>query len=229
MPDYEQYCPIAKATEVLGERWTLLVIRELLLGSTQFNDIARGVPGMSRSMLSKRLRQLEQIGMLERLDSAYLATEQCEGLRPILLQLGQWSMTWLLQDPTAEECDVELLMWWAHSRLDISVLPKDDRVVLMFHIMDVAEYYWVVVEASGPSVCLADPGFDLDATISTDAVTIHKIWHGLEPVGSAVKDGRMVFEGKSAITRHLARLLSLDPNSGLLGASGSGPRPKLYT
>ena len=135
--------------EVLGERWTLLVVRELLVGSRKFNDIARGVPGMSRTMLTKRLRHLEAMGLVDRLDNQYLPTEACEELRPAVLGLGQWAAKWLLGDPTADECDALLLMWWAHSRLDTSQLPADRRTVIKFHFTDVVEQFWVVIEPAG--------------------------------------------------------------------------------
>ena len=140
--DYQQYCPISKAMEVLGERWTLLVVREFLVGSRKFNDIARGVPGRSRTMLTKRL----------------------------------------LRDPTVDECDALLLMWWAHSRLDTSQLPADRRTVMKFHFTDVAERFWVVIEPRGTSICLTDPGFDTDATISTEAPVLHKVWYGRQTI-----------------------------------------------
>lgn len=225
---HQQYCPISKAAELLGERWTLLVIRELLIGSRKFNDIARGVPGMSRSLLTKRLRHLETGGLVERLDGNYLPTDACEDLRPTLLGLGLWAGEWILQDPTAEECDVLLLMWWAHSRLDISVLPSGRRTMLMFHFTDVGERFWVVVEQGEASICLTDPGFETDAVISTEAPTMHKIWHGRESLEAVVKSGGIHFNGKPAIIRRLVGLLTLDPSGGLLGASGDGPGPRLY-
>ncbi len=119
---YHQYCSISQAMEVIGERWTLLVVRELLAGSRQFNDIARGLPAMSRSMLTK-----------------HLPTQACEELRPALHVLGNWAVKWVMQDPTAEECDAKQLMWRAHSRLDTSVLPAGRRAVLMFHSPMVAK------------------------------------------------------------------------------------------
>ena len=164
--EYQQYCPISKAAELLGQRWALLVIRELLVGSGKFNDIARGVPGMSRNVLTKRLRHLESGGLVERLDGSYLPTDPCEALRPTVLGLGLWAAEWILQDPTTEECDVLLLMRWAHSRLDISGLPSDRRTTVMFHFTDVGERFWLVVEQGGPSICLTDPGFETDAVIS---------------------------------------------------------------
>ncbi len=226
--EYQQHCPISKAAELLGERWTLLVIRELLAGSRKFSDIARGVPGMSRSVLTKRLRHLETGGLVERLDGSYLPTDACEALRPTVLGLGLWAAEWILQDPTAEECDVLLLMWWAHSRLDISELPSDRPTALMFHFTDVGERYWVVVEQGGTSICLTDPGFETDAVISTEAPTLHKIWHGRESIEAAMKSGGIHFSGKPAITRRLVGLLTLDPSGGLLGATGDGQGPRLY-
>ena len=226
--DYQQYCPISKAVELLGERWTLLVVRELLVGSRNFNDIARGVPGMSRTMLTKRLRQLEAAGLVDRLDGKYIPTEACEDLRPALLGLGHWAAKWILTDPTAEECDALLLMWWAHSRLDTSQLPDDRRTIIMFHFTDVAERFWVVIEPSGTSICLSDPGFGIDATVSTDAPTLHKIWYGRETISNAIKSGELRFNGTRAITRHLPDILSVDPATGLLGPDGNAPSPRMY-
>ena len=226
--EYQQYCPISKAVEVLGERWTLLVVRELLVGSRKFNDIARGVPGMSRTMLTKRLRQLEASGLVERLDGEYLPADACEDLRPALIGLGHWAAKWILTDPTAEECDVLLLMWWAHSRFDTSQLPDNRRTVIMFHFTDVSERFWVVVEPSGTSICLSDPGFDIDAVVSTQAPTLHKIWYGRDTISNAVKSGSLQFEGKQAITRRLPAVLSIDPASGFLGPGANAPAPRIY-
>lgn len=226
---YEQYCPIAKGAELLGERWTILVIRELLAGSRSFNDIARGVPRMSRTMLSKRLRQLQASGLVERLDSSYMPTRACEELRPVLLGLGHWAATWIMQDPTEDDCDVELLMWWAHSRFDVASLPADRRTVLMFHFVDVNERYWTVVERGTCSICLSDPGFETDAFVKTDGPTMFKVWNGREPIEQAIRSGRLRFEGSTAIIRRLPDVLRLDPATGLLGPGGTAPAPRLLS
>lgn len=224
---YEQYCPIAKGAELLGERWTILVIRELLAGSRSFNDIARGVPRMSRTMLTKRLRQLEAAGLIDRLDNRYVTTAACEELRPVLLGLGHWAATWIMQDPTEHDCDVELLMWWAHSRFDIASLPTNRRTVLMFRFIDVNERYWTVVERGACSICLSDPGFETDAVVVTDGPTMFKVWNGREAIDDAVRSGRLRFEGTTAITRRLPHVLRLDPETGLLGPGGGAPAPRL--
>jgi DNA-binding HxlR family transcriptional regulator len=225
---HHQYCAISLGAEVLATRWTLLVVRELLVGSRQFNDIARGLPGISRSMLTKRLRELEAADLVERLDDQYLPTEACQELRPVLMELGEWAWKWLLKDPRADEIDTTLLLWWAHSRLDTSALPDDRRTILMFHFTDVAERFWVIVERDGTSVCVADPGFDTDAVISSEAPTLHKIWHGRGSIDAAVKAGQLRFQGKSAITRQLRKVLTLDPITGLLGADADAPGPRVY-
>lgn len=224
---YEQYCPIAKAAELLGERWTLLVIRELLAGSRTFSDIGRGVPRMSRTMLTKRLRELERSGLVDRVDGQYVPTEACEQLRPMVLGLGLWAATWIMQDPEDEECDAEVLMWWAHSRFDVEALRTDRRVVLEFRFADTNERFWVVVDGGVCSICLSDPGFGTDAVISTNATTMYKVWNGFEPIQAAVRSGRLRFDGNRSITRRLPEVLSLDPSTGLLGPGGGAPAPRL--
>jgi DNA-binding HxlR family transcriptional regulator len=226
---YEQYCPIAKGAELLGERWSILVIRELLAGSRSFNDIARGVPRMSRTMLSKRLRQLQGSGLVERLDSSYVPTTACEELRPVLLGLGHWAATWIMQDPSEDDCDVDLLMWWAHSRFNVASLPTDQRTVVMFHFVDVNERYWTVVERGTCSICLSDPGFETDAFVKTDAPTMFKVWNGREPIEHAIRAGRIRFEGSTTITRRLPDVLRLDPATGLLGPGGTAPARRLLS
>lgn len=226
MKTHGQYCPIAKAVEVLGERWSLLVVRELLIGSSHFNDIARGLPVMSRTMLSKRLRQLEAAGLVERLDGEYELTPAGAELRPIVFGLGDWCARWILEDPTADECDTEVLMWWAHSRLDTSELP-DRRVVLKFTFSDDGRIYWVVAEEMGCSVCLHDPGFDVDAVIATDSITLHKIFYGRESLRDALRADRLQFDGANAIIRRLPKVLALMPPD-VMGVTASSPQPQMF-
>jgi DNA-binding HxlR family transcriptional regulator len=226
MKSYGQYCPIAKAVEVLGERWSLLVMRELLIGSTTFNDISRGLPAMSRSMLSKRLRELEQAGIVERLDGGYHLTPAGAELRPIVFGLGDWCAKWLLEDPLAPECDPDVLMWWGHPRLDTSPLP-DRRVVLRFLFPDHSRQMWVVIEDMGCSVCLHDPGYELDATITADSTVLTKVWFGRQTVQSAIKAGEIKFEGTPAITRRLPQVLTID-EAVAMGATPEAPTPTRF-
>ncbi len=137
---YGQYCPITRAVEVLGERWSMLIVRDLLCGMTRFNELARGNPRLSRTLLSKRLRQLEQAGIVDHIGDEYLLTEAGDDLRPVVMGLGEWGAKHQFGDPRESELDPELLMWWVHGRLDFSVLP-DRRYVFEFRFVDQPDPY----------------------------------------------------------------------------------------
>ncbi|MET0490277.1 MAG: helix-turn-helix domain-containing protein, partial [Acidimicrobiales bacterium] len=133
MRDYGQYCPVALGSEVLADRWTPLILREMVLGSTRFNDIERGLPGISRSLLVQRLRHLERKEVLERRPAAggrgseYHLTEAGEDLGGVIMSLGEWAVRWKLAEPELEEVDPRVLTWWMHLRMDEERLP-DRRV-----------------------------------------------------------------------------------------------------
>ncbi len=203
-----QYCPVSRAVDVLGERWTMLIVRELLVGTTRFNDLARGMPGLSRSLLTKRLRQLERAGLVERLDGEYHLTEAGAALKPVVFSLGEWAARYIFGDPRPSELDAELLVWWMHKRLDTTHLPAR-RTVLHVRFTDDPRRYWIVVDADGPSVCDADPGFAVDVTITADVATLHRVWLGREPINQAVRAGGLAFEGPRALTRRMPDVLQL--------------------
>lgn len=207
---YGQYCPISRALDVLGERWSLLIIRDMLVGSTRFNDLARGMPGLSRTLLTKRLRQLERAGIVERYDGRYLLTDAGRELEPIVFGLGAWGARWSFGDPEPAERDPELLVWWMHTRLDTSELPGDHHV-LHISFRDDPRRFWIVVERGTPSVCLSDPGFEVDVTIATDVDALQQLWLGRLRLRDAVRDGRVEFLGPSALTRRMPRVLLLSP------------------
>ena len=207
---YGQYCPITRAVEVLGERWSVLILRDMLVGATRFNDIARGNPRLSRTLLSKRLRQLEQAGVIEHVDDEYLLTPAGEDLRSVVFGLGEWGAKWQFDDPRDSELDPELLMWWVHGRLDYSQMP-DRRLVFEFRFSDQPQWFWILKDSQGPSICLHDPGFGVDAMVRTDLSTMYQVWLGKLPLRSAVKDGRLELHGSPAIVRRLPATLELSP------------------
>jgi DNA-binding HxlR family transcriptional regulator/putative sterol carrier protein len=221
MPDSEdtervghgQYCPVSRAVDLLGERWTMLIVRDMLVGATRFNDLARGLPGLSRSLLTKRLRQLERSGLVDRLDGEYFLTDAGKALRPIVFGLGEWSAKYIFGDPRPSELDPELLVWWMHKRIDMSQLPAG-RTVLHVRFADDPRRYWIVIDAQGPSVCDADPGFDVDVTITADVATLHRVWLGSEPITDAMRAGRLTFEGPRALTRRMPDALLLSELAG---------------
>jgi len=208
MSEYHQYCPIAKAVEVVGERWSLLIVREMLVGARRFNEIARGLPGISRTLLSSRLRQMERAGLIERRNSGYALSPAGEDLAPLVFGLGAWAQTWILGDPEPEELDPTLLIWWGHSRLHTDLLPKE-RTVLEFRFVDHENRYWLLVEPSGTSICEYDPGFGIEAVITTDLFTLHRVWNGREEFRAALRADRIHLEGDRATVRQLPEVLSI--------------------
>jgi DNA-binding HxlR family transcriptional regulator len=215
---YGQYCPIARALDVLGERWSLLILRDMLVGATRFNDLARGLPGLSRSLLTKRLRQFERAGLVERIDSEYLLTDAGRDLEPVVFGLGEWGAKWSFGDPDPEELDAQLLVWWMHTRLDTSDFPGR-RQVLHIRFTDETRRFWVVIESGEPSVCLADPGFEVDVTITTDVSSLYQVWLGRLPLSDAVRSGQVEFAGPTALCRRMPSVLKLSPVADLVDAA----------
>jgi len=207
-PAYGQYCPIARAVEVVGERWSLLILRDLLQGTTRFNDLARGLPGLSRTLLTKRLRQFERAALVERIDGDYVLTEAGLQLEPVVFALGKWGARWAFDEADPNELDAELLVWWIHQRVDISSFPGKRQV---FHLSfrDDARQWWIVVESGVPSVCHADPGYDVDVTVSSDVRTLYEVWLGRTPMKDAVASGRLAFLGPPVLTRRMPSVFRL--------------------
>jgi len=180
---YHQFCPVAKAMELLDERWTLLVIRELLAGSRHFNDLRRGLPRMSPTLLSKRLNQLVVGGVIERRrdgrEVVYAPTRAGEELRPAIELLGAWGMRWtgVLGDV---DLDPKLLMWDLHRNVDRALVPPGTTVV-RFDFTDVAARqgrWWIVLTPEEVDVCDADPGHEVAATVAGSLRSLVEIWRG---------------------------------------------------
>lgn len=207
---YGQYCPISRAVEVLGERWSMLLVRDLIVGATRFNELARGNPGLSRSLLSKRLRQLERAGIVDHVGDEYLLTAAGRDLEPIVMGLGRWGARWQFGDPQEEELDPELLMWWVHDRLDLSSLP-DRRFVISFEFSDRRRRFWIVRDAQGPSVCTSDPGYEVDVTVVSDLPTMYKVWLGEIDLRSELRAGRVQMRGAPGVVRRMPDVLQLSP------------------
>jgi DNA-binding HxlR family transcriptional regulator len=218
MPEsYGQFCPVAQAAEVLTERWTLLVVRELLAGSTRFNEIQRGVPRMSSSLLSKRLRELERSGLITRQPLSgergheYWLTAAGEALGPLVISLGVWSRDHLRREVTAEEADPALLMWDMGRNLRLERLPAD-RVVTFFRYRDAEDgkrAWWLVAQGSGADVCLSDPGFPIDLQVDAEARAMAEVWVGQLELGAAMRSGRVRISGAEHLVRSVPDWLGL--------------------
>ncbi len=185
MDDYAQFCTVARGAEILCERWTPLVIRELLCGSTQFNEIRRGVPRMSPTLLAKRLRKLEEVGVVRRTttgrSTAYQLTAAGEELRPIVLALGHWGARWVGSRLTAGQLDVGFLMWDVRRFVRLEEFPADRRTVLHFEFPDAGpreQNWWLVVEDGVADLCRDDPGHDLTLVVRSSIRALTEIWTG---------------------------------------------------
>lgn len=201
MKGYGQFCPLAIASELLCERWTPLVLRELLLGSTRFNDIHRGVPRMSPSLLSRRLRTLEEAGVIEstRVGShtEYVLSESGQALAPAIESLATWSKRWLPATLSAERADPDLVMWDMHRRMNLQRLPEG-RTVIQFDFTDQSKpkrLRWIVGSGSGVELCITDPGFDVDLWVVTESLTMTGVWYGDLSLQRAIRDGAIKVHG----------------------------------
>jgi DNA-binding HxlR family transcriptional regulator len=222
MTAYGQFCPVSKAMELLDERWTLLVVRELLMGSRHFNDVRRGVPRMSPALLSKRLRSLVQAGVVERRDHggrvSYVLTDAGEELRTVVEALGAWGTRWV-PELGEEDLDPHLLMWDIHRNIDLDAMP-DGRSVLHFKFDGVASEasrWWLVVDEAGVDVCHVDPGHPVTVTLTGDLRTFVALWRGDVAWGPALRDG-VRLHGAEWARRAVPRWLRLSPFASL-------PRP----
>ena len=211
---YGQYCPVAKAMDLLDERWTMLIIRELMLGSTHFNTMRRGVPRMSPALLSKRLTTLIRAGVVERHEDgtrvSYRLTQAGRELAPIIELIGQWGTRWV-PELGDEDLDPHLLMWDVHRRIDLDAVP-DGRTTLLFSFADVATSdrdWWLVIGRDGVDVCDFDPGYDVRATIRTTLRTMIEVWRGDLGWGHALRSGELAVDGDETARRALPRWLML--------------------
>jgi len=232
MQDYGQFCPIAQAAEVLTERWTPLVIREIALtGSRRFNDIQRGVPLMSSSLLTKRLRQLERAGIIERkqrLDgkgSEYHLTRAGQELGPLMAQIGIWSERWLRRPIFENTPDTGLLMWWVRGTVKADEMPAG-RIVIHFHFRGAPEKlrnFWLVLPEA--DLCLTDPGFGVDVTVNSDPKTLTSVWMGDLDLARARSSGDIELDGRRDLVRAFPKWFALHPL--FAGVEHPSSRPRI--
>lgn len=214
MSAYGQFCPVAKAMELLDERWTMLVVRELLEGSRHFNALRRGVPRMSPALLSTRLRTLVRAGVVERYEDgnriSYALTPAGKELRPIVEALGQWGIRWI-PDLGDEDLDPHLLVWDVHRNVDLDAVPPG-RTVLRFSFRDVpgaARDWWLVITKDGVDPCDIDPGYPVTATVETGLRTLTMVWRGDLSWSQALRSGDLELHGPVHVRRAVPRWLKL--------------------
>jgi DNA-binding HxlR family transcriptional regulator len=208
MRAYGQYCPVAKAAEVLGDRWTLLIVRDLMcVRERHFNDLARGLPGISRSLLAQRLQLLEREGIVERhaggkgRATEYQLTVAGQEIQQIIEAMLEWGAQWAFGEPDETDLDPVLLLWWMRrgTRLD-RLSPQ--RVVVQFDFQGARTgSYWLLMEPSDVSVCLKHPGFDVDLLVTADIAALYQVWLGRLSFAESLRDKRVRLDGVPALER----------------------------
>jgi DNA-binding HxlR family transcriptional regulator len=218
MSGYGQFCPVAQALEVVGERWTLLIVRELLCGAYRFGELLNGVPLMSRSLLAQRLKALEEAQLVARRardggnGHEYHLTAAGRELQPIVTCLGTWGQRWVRRKDKGD-LDPVLLMWDLRRNLDPRSLPERPTVV-MFWFRDVPgkrSRYWLRVERPEIELCLTNPGLEVALTIETTLRTMVDVWMGDRDVRDAVRGGAIELKGVPTLARAFPSWLMLSP------------------
>ena len=213
--EYGQFCPIAKSMEILGEKWTLLIVREMLMGGTRFNELQRGLSLISPTILTKRLNDLAEAGVILRKKIPgqrgyeYFLTEMGKELLPVVKQIGEWGMRWARGRMGDTELDVELLMLYLQRSIQPDKLPGNETVI-RFKFTDLTEFsdWWIVVADRNVDVCVQDPGKDVDIYFTTDLRTMIATWMGDIPYRSAISSGKLKLVGAAALTRNISSWMS---------------------
>ncbi|MGI3184453.1 winged helix-turn-helix transcriptional regulator [Nioella aestuarii] len=215
---YGLFCPVSKACEELEPRWTIQILGELWDGSTRFNEIRRGVPGISTGLLSKRLKEMQAKGLVERVEDPatgaidYFRTKKAEELDDILVALGHWAQKNIKAEIALEDRDASTLMWTLRKKILDEELPKK-RNVLRFNFGDAlppCSTYWLITKPGEPAeICVSDPGFDIDLFIETDVTVMSGIYLGRRRLAREIEDGRLFLSGDARIAKTMDRWLKL--------------------
>ena len=219
---YGQFCPVAKALEVLGERWTILIVRELLMGASRFNELQRGLNQISPTMLTRRLNELSDAGIVIRKKIPgqrgyeYFLTEMGNELLPVVESIGNWGMRWARGKMDDADLDLELLMLYLKRSIRADKLPGNETTI-RFKFTDIDQFsnWWIVVTDDDTDVCVRDPGKDVDVYFTTDLRTMIEVWMGDTPYKNAISDGRLKLVGPSALTRNVSGWLAPSYFSGI--------------
>jgi DNA-binding HxlR family transcriptional regulator len=216
---YNQFCPVAMAAEILGTRWTLVLLREFVAGSTRFNDLRRGLPRMSPALLSKRLKELELAGVVTRSPVTgeadvyeYRLTQAGRDLRPVIEAVGIWGQRWIETEVSLENLDPDLLMWDMRRNIDPKPMPKRRNVIQVIYTdqKEARRNWWLIVEPErGADLCSVDPGFDVDLYLTTDLRTMTRIWMGYITIGQAKEQGGLIVTGSKQLEAELGSWLML--------------------
>ena len=212
--NYGQFCPISKATEILGERWTFLIIRELLMGGRRFSELQRGLGDISPALLTARLKSFEVEGLVVRRringqrGYEYYPTVACEELRPIIIALGEWGLCWARNTLSTDYLDVDMLLLYLERSVDPAQLPGSETVIqFKFKDLPGQRDWWLLVRDGRVEVCINTPGRDVNVYFSTTARTMSEVWMGQRGYREAVLSGDLIVEGDLDLTRRISSWL----------------------
>jgi DNA-binding HxlR family transcriptional regulator len=222
---YGQYCPVARAAEIVADRWTVLIVRELLADVNHFNELERGLPHISRALLVERLKRLERTGVLERRvlshgkQTEYRLTAAGRELQKLIDTLGEWGARWSFGEPRPDELDPVILLWWMRRRVALHSIPQR-RTVIEFDFRSARKQrYWLLLEPTDVSVCLRHPGFDVDVMVSADILALYRVWLGRATLAEALHRKQVRLEGSPADLRAFPRWFTWSPMAGTVRAA----------
>jgi DNA-binding HxlR family transcriptional regulator len=206
MRRYGQFCPIAVGAEIFAERWTPLIVRELFAGSTRFNQLQRGLPRIPKAILARRLRYLEETGVVSRRDHAgggtgYELTPAGRELAAVAVALGEWARQWGHAEIREQNLDPDFLLWDIHRDILVERLPELSVVVRIDLTGAHEQSYWLVLERPEPSLCLVDPGMEVDISVVADTVALHRVWVGELDFAKALTNGAIALDGPPELRR----------------------------
>ncbi len=228
---YGQYCPIARAAELLADRWTVLIIRELLADIYHFNDLERGLPGVSRSLLAERLRRLVQAGVLERraasrgMSVEYRLTTAGRELQELMDLLGSWGARWAFGDPRPNELDPIVLLWWMRRRVNLDRIPRPHRDRVRISGRSVEVQLLVRSRADRRVRLSANPGFNVDVIVTADIAAFYRVWLGRMTFAEAVRRGNLRLDGIPADIRSFQHWFAWSPMADTVRAALPSERP----
>ena len=213
---YPRFCPIAMAADILEPRWTMLVLCEMWSGSTRFNQIQRGVPGMSPGLLSKRLKDMEARGLIRRRDpgagghAEYTTTAIADELEPIVVRLGEWAHRNVDTNVSLQDLDARMLMWNIRRKINRSALPIH-KCVIQFTLKDppdeTANYWLVIKPGVETDLCYMDPGHDVDLFIISELRALTSAWMGHTSFEHELARDRISLIGHSGMARNMTKWL----------------------
>jgi DNA-binding HxlR family transcriptional regulator len=217
MGSYGQYCPVARAAEIFADRWTPLIMREMLQGICRFNELERSLPGIPRSLLSQRLRSLAKTGVIARHVASngrateYHLTQAGQQLEAVVDLLGAWGAQWAFGEPEPDELDPGLLLWWMQRRVNFHLLPAH-RIVVQFDFRgERTGSYWLVMDPTDVSICLQHPGFDIDLLVTADIAAFYRVWLGRITLAEALRDGLVELDGTTPLVHAFPGWFALSP------------------